>query len=180
MRMMSWAAVAFATASSAAAWSAAAAAENPAGMPSQVSHVLACQGEKDEQRRLACYDRAAAALASAARSGSVVVMDREDVRKARRSLFGFSLPRLPLFSGNDSPEEEEAREIEATIKSARIGRDDKWTLELDTGAMWQTTEADKRQQTPKAGQAVKIRKGALGSYMLAVEGRRWVRAMRAR
>ena len=62
--------------------------------------VLACRSETDPQARLQCFDRTSGALATAAQSGAVVVVDREEVRRTRRSLFGFSLPRLPFFRGD--------------------------------------------------------------------------------
>lgn len=144
-----------------------------------VDAVVACKAEADAQARLRCYDATVAALAQATSAGSLVVVDREDVRKTRRSLFGFALPKLPFFSG-DYSQDEQAEKIEAKIKSARNLGYDKWLIELDSDAAWQTTEALTRQMPPKAGQSLTIKKGALGNYFLSIENKASVRAMRVR
>lgn len=147
--------------------------------PPLLSAVTACRDVTDDAARLRCYDAATAALARAASNGEIVVVNREDVRRTRRSLFGFNVPRLPFFSG-DSSQDEEPREIESAIKTARAVDYGKWLVELENGQVWQTTEPVGRQPPPRSGQPVKVRKAALGSYMLAVEGRRTIRAMRLR
>lgn len=143
-----------------------------------LADMVKCRAQSDDRARLQCYDAAAGALAQATAAGAIVVVDREDIRRTRRSLFGFNLPKLPFFKGDDS--DEEVSEINFAIKSMRVTRDQKWLFDLDAGGFWQTTEVDTRQSTPKAGQSVKIRKAALGGYMLSVEGRRSLRAMRVR
>lgn len=155
----------------------------PAGAQSSPSNALVdavvrCKGEAEEQARLRCYDSAVAALAQATTSGDIVVVDREDVRKTRRSLFGFSMPNLPFFGRDESQKEEQPDEIEAKIQSVRGIGYGKWLIVLDTGARWQTTEGGTLAREPKVGQMVKIKKGAIGSFFLSVDGRRGVRAQR--
>lgn len=139
--------------------------------------VVRCKTELGDEARLRCYDAAVAALAEATASGSIVVVDKEDVRKTRRSLFGFALPKLPFFGSDDSGDDQ-PDEIEAKIKSVRGLGYGKWLIELDTGAKWQTTETSGPTRDPKPGQAIKIKKGAMGGYFLTVEGGRGVRGMR--
>jgi len=106
-----------------------------------------------------------------------MVVDKAEVRKARRSLFGFSLPRLPFFAGDDSADDQ-PDEMEATIAGARGIGYGKWMLELDTGAKWQTTESARFQKDPRPGDKIKIKKGVMGSYFLSIDGRRGLRGMR--
>ena len=47
-----------------------------------------CQKISDDAARLRCFDRAAANLIAASKAGDIVVVDREKMRSARRSLFG--------------------------------------------------------------------------------------------
>lgn len=155
----------------------------PGGAQSQPSNALVdavvrCKGEANEQARLRCYDTAVATLAQATASGEIIVVDKEDVRKTRRSLFGFSLPNLPFFGRDESQKEEQPEEIEAKIQSVRGLGYGKFLIELDTGARWQTTEGGALAREPKAGEMVKIKKGVMGSYFLAVEGRRGIKALR--
>lgn len=151
-----------------------------AGDPGQLAPLLACRGESNEQARLRCYDAAVAGIATATQSGSLVVIDREEVRRSRRSLFGFSLPRLPFFRGDRSHEDEEQEEIQTTLVGARQVQSNRWNLELEGGALWQTTEWANTMIDPRAGQRVRIRRGVMGSYMVSINGQRGLRAMRIR
>lgn len=140
--------------------------------------VLDCRSERNDQARLRCFDAAAAALVAATDAGTIVVVDREDIRRTRRSLFGFSLPKLPFFAG-DKSQDDEPDVTEATIASARSLGADQWSFVLADGAVWRTTEAS-RNATPRAGTSVRLKKAALGSYMASFGGARSVRAMRVR
>lgn len=147
--------------------------------PAALSELTKCRAVTQDEARLRCYDAAAGALATATSSGSLIVVDKDDVRRTRRSLFGLSLPNMPFFKGDRSAEEE-VDEINGTVKSARVLRGDKWLVELASGGTWQSTESATRQPDPKAGDSVKIRRASLGGFMLSVEGRRSVRALRLR
>lgn len=147
--------------------------------PAQLEALLACRANTNEAQRLACYDAAVAQMDQAVRSGSVTVVDRTEVRRMRRSLFGFSIPDIPLLGGGrDEPEE--AKQITAKVRSARSEGYNKWTLTLDNGAVWRTTEALRGFATPKSGATVTLTKGALGSYWLQVGNGRPAKAMRVR
>lgn len=154
-----------------------ASAQKPTSAGPLVDAVTACRQVTDNAARLACFDRAAGVLDQATQAGNLMVVDREDVRKTRRGLFGFALPKLPFFSGDDS-QEQQAEEIEAKIKGLRGLGHGKWQIELDTGAKWQTTEALIRPSTPRIGDAIKIKKAALGSYFITIRDGRAIRGMR--
>lgn len=144
-----------------------------------VARVMECRKIVDAQARLSCYDGTVDSLGKALSGGSLVVVDREDIRRTRRSLFGFSLPKLPFFNGdnsqNDTPDE-----IIATIASVKALPNDMWAIVLDSGAEWHTVQEGSMQSPPKTGQKIKIRSGALGSYRVSVAGRPGLRAMRVR
>jgi hypothetical protein len=135
-----------------------------------------CKAQTDQMARLRCYDVAAAALDDASKRGDVIVVNREDVRETRRSLFGFNLPKLPFFGGDDS-QDDEAEEIDLTIRSFQTLDYDRYVIEFDDGSRWQTTEA--RPVKPRAGEKVTIKKASLGGYFLRVGGR-FVRGMRTK
>lgn len=148
-------------------------AADPAPNP-VVGEVMKCRAEADNAKRLACYDAAAGVLAKATTEGSIAVLTREDMRKTRRSLFGFSIPKLPLFggdSGEDTPDE-----IETTVRSFHVSRDGNLSLVMDDGAVWRTTEPARRM--PKPGSKAKIKKAALGSFFISIDGGRGLRGMR--
>ena len=136
-----------------------------------------CRGERDDAARLRCYDTAAAALTDATAQGKLVVIDQEDVRKTRRSLFGFSVPKLPFFSGDDSAGEQQS-EITAKLDRVSALPHGKWQLRLEDGALWETTEVSAFTRPPRAGNEVVIKRGALGNYFLRINGQRGIRGRR--
>jgi hypothetical protein len=150
-------------------------AQNPP--PAVVTAVVACRS-LPEAERFACYERAAAALDLAIASNSIVVLDQESVRRTRRTLFGFDLPDLPFFGGKDDREDRAPREIVATVKSVRAAGFE-WLIELDTGAVWQTSESLRNLSPPREGAEVRIMKATAGGYMIQIRSRR-VRIRRVR
>ena len=143
--------------------------------PEQFSAVIACRAISVESARLACYDRQVAALEQAAADKEIVVADRESVRQTRRGLFGFSLPKINLFSDGDG--EEEFQEIDSTIASARQVANGHWSIELADGARWEQTDG-KLVLSPKTGQKIKIKRAALGTFFANVNGQPGIRVRR--
>ena len=148
-------------------------------LPQQVQALRECRAIADTTSRLACYDRSAAALDQAVASRSVVVLGAEDVRRTRRSLFGFSLPRLPFFGdGKDEGDTPEESEIEGTLAAATQTGYGRWRVRLEEGGVWETTEAASASNEPFAGAKVRIRRAALGSYLMNVGRSRALRVRR--
>ena len=159
-------------------WIAPAAAQTSApAATTPVAQVMECRKLADPDARLRCYDGTVDSLSKALTGGSLVVVDREDIRRTRRSLFGFTLPRLPFFNGdnsqNDTPDE-----IIATIASVKALPNGMWAIVLDSGAAWNTLQDGTAQSDPKVGQKIKIKSGALGSYRVSISGRPGLRAIR--
>lgn len=142
----------------------------------QFQSLMACRQIADQGARLACFDAQAAAIDAAEARSDIVVVDRQQLRSTRRSLFGLALPRIPFL---DDDRTELPREYEATIRSVSGTRDGKLTFDLGD-ATWRTTEVPTYQSDPRAGEKVKIRRGPLGSFKLSVEGRPAMRALRVR
>lgn len=148
----------------------------PATAPAIYQAVVDCRAIAEAAQRLACFDRTVGAMARAGETRDLVVLDRETMRETRKGLFGFSLPKLKLFGGGDVDARDEVREIESTIAGVRIADDGMPILTIAEGARWKQTEG--RNVFPKAGQKIRIRSGALGSYFASVEGKAGVRVTR--
>jgi hypothetical protein len=148
--------------------------------------VVDCRKVTDPNQRLACYDAATGSLEAAEASGDVVVVDREQVREAQRSAFGFNF-RLPGFmtggGGGEAGGETkgstsaELDTLETTVSEARLVNG-KWVVRLPDGAIWNQTDNTFMPRPPKAGSKVVIKKAALGSYFMSLDGQRSVRAKR--
>ena len=157
-------------------------AQGPArSAPTQARHLGAldaCRVITLDTARLACFDREASALLTASRSGELSVVDRADMRTARRSLFGFALPKLPFFAGDKSADEV-PDSLDSTIVSAQGIANERYRIRIAAGdAIWETTESPLNLSTPRAGEKIVISKGALGSYFLRINGQVGVKGRR--
>lgn len=147
--------------------------------PPQLERLLACRQIAGTAERLACFDRETASFETARARNDVVVVDRQQIRSTQRSLFGLTLPRIPFLDGDDESSRP-AQEIDGVARTVRVNREGKWVVGLDDNAVWQTTDVAAYDTPPKPGAKVKIRRGSLGSFILAVEGKKALRAIRVR
>jgi|APFEC2959095171_1045051.scaffolds.fasta_scaffold00028_87 hypothetical protein len=157
---------------------AAPAAAQEGGGGNAVDAITACRDVADSAARLACFDKAVATLAAARDKKEVVVLDRAEVQKTRRSLFGFTLPRIKLFGGGDDDDNaEDIKEINGSVAGVSAVAGDRWTVTLDDDTRWITTESA-RGFPPRAGETVRIRRAALGSYDASFNKRRTIKVRR--
>jgi hypothetical protein len=152
----------------------------PAATPQQraqeLQQLINCRKLTDSAARLDCYDKAAAALDQAESKGDIVVVNREQARKVRRQAFGFTLPSISLFERGEKAED--IASTDGRVSSARRLSTGRWEIKLEDGATWVQIDASEIPIDPKPGQSVKIRKAALGSYMMAVGNQREVKVRR--
>lgn len=147
------------------------------GRAAIVQKLVDCRKVSDDQARLACYDQATAAFDQAEAKGDVVVVDREQARKVRRQAFGFAMPSITLFEKGETKEEVE--NVTGVVAAARQDGAGHWVIKLEDGAIWTQVDANELFKTPKPGMPVKIRRAALGSYMMSIDGQGSFRAHRA-
>lgn len=149
--------------------------------PEVLNRLTACRTIATDAERLACFDRQVAALEAAEASREIAVVDRQQIRRTRRSLFGLTLPDLGIFGDDEDDSEDGAaiNEINSTIRSIYPGADGRITYALADGSTWIQSEG-RGGQAPRAGQTIRIRRGSLGSFIATVEGRAGVRVIRQR
>jgi hypothetical protein len=136
--------------------------------PAIYTDLVACKDIAEPTARLACYDEKVTALQTAQSTNQVVIADREQVREARRGLFGLTLPRIKLFDG-DGDEGDQIEAIDGIIESARTIRGGQWVIRLEDGAVWQQTDTPRgSMRNPKTGDSITIERAALGSFMAKV------------
>src|SRR5580692_2504111 len=95
----------------------------PPGRAELVKALSDCRAITDPTDRLACYDKAAAALDEAQTKGDVVIVDRQQAQAVKRQAFGFNLgAALSIFDrpgGKEGAKDKEADEsITAIARSA--------------------------------------------------------------
>ena len=140
---------------------------------SRLDAVVKCRTLADAAERLACYDKSVAELDTAAREREVVVVDRDQVQEARRSVFGLTLPRIRLFEGSGEPDLDEVEGVVASI-SEQGGR---VSFTLQDGARWVQTD-DRTVVNVRPGTRVTLKKAALGSYFAKFHGSISIRVKR--
>lgn len=140
----------------------------------RLSAVVDCRKVADSTERLACYDKAVADLDTAEKSQEVVVVDKEQVTEARRSVFGLHLPRIRLFDNSNVPDVDE---VESTIVTITKNGNGRVAFSVEDGARWVQTD-DRTVVNVRAGTKVTLKRGAMGSYFAKFHGSIAVRVQR--
>jgi hypothetical protein len=148
----------------------------PAERAGALKAVVDCRAVADSAERLACYDKAAAALDAAEAKGDVVVVDRGQMREARKAAFGFNF-QMPSFM-TQGVKEEELKRLDSTVASSRQTPHGKWIIKLADGATWVQIDSEELRKAPAAGSEVTVKAATLGSYFLTVKGLGTIRAKR--
>ena len=136
----------------------------------------ACRAIAADAERLRCFDRTAAAVVDAEQKKDIVVLDKAEVRKTKRSLFGFSLPSIKLFG--DGKDDDALKQVVGTMLNSVSLPGGLIRFELEGGGVWESTEG--AMVMPRKGDVVTIKAGALGSYVATAPGRRSLRVRRVR
>ena len=124
----------------------------------------ACIAERDDSRRLACFDRAVQPLAQ---GGGVIVSPA----MTRQQRFGFSgeLARKTRDASGETAQE--LREIDAVVTAVAQRGYGQISVTLDNGQVWSQKAAGQFFRV-KVGDRVTVKAAALGSFLLVdTEGR---------
>jgi hypothetical protein len=145
------------------------AADAQTNRPKVYTDIVACRALADAAARLTCFDATTKALEDATDNRQIVMLDQDDVRKTKMSLFGFSLPKIPFFGESDAEQEAEFKQIDGDLAGVQAIGAGKYQFIVKDAGVWQTMEA-----TPvllKDGKAFAIKRGTLGSFLLVINGR---------
>ncbi len=143
----------------------------PDGPPQLFRELLDCKSVADPAARLGCFDQRVAALEAATQKKDIMIADREQVRNARRGLFGFAAPigKLLGFGGDDDENEEAVKRLETTVTSVS-SRSGNLILRFAEAGTWEQTDRNSFPLAPEPGNKAVITRGALGSYFVSVDG----------
>jgi hypothetical protein len=137
--------------------------------PQQLSQAYSCRPIQDVAERAACYDRAIDELMAAEQQGEFVAVDRGRVEAAQRESFGFNLPSIssliPRIGGGGSIELEA---LELQVERVVTLPDGRRMFVMTDGQRWTQVEAQ-RSGNVRAGDAVTVRRAAVGTFMLVSE-----------
>lgn len=147
----------------------------PATPDPLVDAIARCLPIADASARLSCLDAGARALVAGIDRHEVTIVRREEVRRARRDLFGIAGDPGDALPGAAA---ERIDTLDTAVASAVRGGNDRWVIRLAQGGRWETTDAWIVGRDPRPGTPVSIRRGSLGSYVMKVGGERTVRVRR--
>jgi hypothetical protein len=146
------------------------------GQAPAVRAVVDCQKIADGAQRLACFDAAAAAMDRAQTAGDLVTVDRAQRRAARHQAFGLALPSLNFLDRGEKGEE--VNRINAKVVGGSFNPNGKLIVKLDDGAVWRQIDDNEVLRPPHPGSTAEIRRAALGSYTMKLDGQFAIRVHR--
>lgn len=156
-----------------------AAAQTIPSEPDYMGDLKVCRAIADDRERLACYDAKIGNILTANEAGDVRIVDREDVRRTKRQLFGFSIPAVGILAGDDKDEDVDKDALfTTTIASARALPNGGWRFTTAEGAVWEINSPMRRIAPIKPGDPVEFKKAALGSYFIRIAGQVGVKGKR--
>ena len=144
--------------------------EPPPPRPAVVDALYACQQQADPAARLACYDQAVATIRTAEEERNVIFTDREQVREARRGLFGFGNIKLGGIFGGGDGDDDDMQQIDVPLKSITVQRDGKLLFGLADGSTWAQTDTTRPRLRELKAKSIQIRRGPLGSFIAELDG----------
>lgn len=146
--------------------------------------LLTCANEKDDARRLRCFDAVVADLrrAPAAPAASVAATPSAPPAAAPPSTPTASISSEEKFGARgdlNKEKREELKEITGKVTEIRAQPHGELVLTLDNGQVWAERTANSKVKV-KVGDTVRIESGALGSFTLIAPNRRSSKVARVR
>jgi hypothetical protein len=144
--------------------------------------VYACAGTEDDVARLACYDAAVGRLKAAEEAGEITTITREEVEDVQRDTFGLSFPSLPAIAiprlGGDGDDGDRLDAITLAVTDIERNSYDKAVITLENGQVWLQTDGG--MFSIRGIEEAEIRRAALGSFKMKLDGGRAFRVRRLR
>ena len=138
-----------------------------------------CRALPGQSERVTCYDAKVGALLGAVEAGDVRLVDREDVRKTRRQLFGIAMPEVDILKADEKEnQDEDSALFETTITSSRQIAPTTWRFTTIEGAVWEINNPPRKIGPFKAGDKVVFKKASLGYYFIRINGQIGVKGRR--
>lgn len=148
------------------------------GSVALIADLRSCRAIAETGGRVACYDDKVGALLGAVDSGDVRIIDREQVRKTKRQLFGISMPDIDILKGDDKDEADTSELFETTIASGRQTGPATWRFTTAEGAVWEINNPPRKLAPITPGDKVVFKRASLGYYFIRINGQIGVKGRR--
>lgn len=145
-----------------------------------MSKVYACADIKDGGQRLACFDAAVASLKKQDSGGDLSVISREQIRQAEVQAFGStaSLSTVAAAAAGKPAVDQAPDQVTLKVKSITTSPDRRLKIVMENGQVWRQTDDLQVQRLGDGPWTAEIRKAALGSYLMNIDGKRAIRVKR--
>jgi hypothetical protein len=140
-----------------------------AGAASPTAAFMACAGEKDDARRLACFDAAVAEARTQPAPPAAAVAVAAAPTLTKEEKFGLR-GDLKQEKAKQAPELVELESVTGKVTKLAAKPHGQLIVTLDNGQVWYEIQANTGLRV-KVGDQVTIKSGALGSYSLVANGR---------
>jgi hypothetical protein len=142
----------------------------PAWADTLPSAIEACASLRRDGERLACYDRAVAAV----RTG-----EASPAPPTAENMFGANAETVQSSANSRDVKREELQQISGSVTSLRYTNDGMMVLELDNGQVWRQQDQDVRLSVSQ-GDPVTISRASLGTFRIGDKTGRFARFKRVR
>jgi hypothetical protein len=139
----------------------------PADRAAAVTALERCTTIQTPADRLACFDQSVAAFQSAEQTGDIIIIDRTRMAMAQRQAFGTDDAPFDILQPA-ARRPERINSIETTLTSASRTSDGGWIFRLADGTVWDQVGNDTVTFRNREGETVRVRRAALGSYLLVI------------
>lgn len=138
-----------------------------------------CAAVQDDTQRLACFDRVTREVRAATQPQGATPSSPAATQQARaredRDNFGLNAQQR---EAQRPPSVRTIDRLTARVAAARPFGAGYWAIMLEDGAIWEIREANPTYRAPRRGETIRIRRGALGGYLLYAGGQSSVRVTR--
>lgn len=139
----------------------------------------ACRAERDDSKRLACYDREIDRLGTQAAGASAAPAAPTTPALTPEERFGREAAMDREVAERKEQEARQLSELNATVTEIWTRADGLMVFTLDNGQIWKQVRPDSLFRL-KAGEKVKIQPAALGSFLLSGSSKRSTRVARVK
>jgi hypothetical protein len=146
-----------------------------AAVPATTAGFLACAAEKDDARRLACFDAAVGQAQAAPGKTAPAVVAAPLSQEEKFGLRG----ELKQEKAQKVPELQELEQLQAQVTSVASKLHGELVVTLENGQVWAEIQTNSGARV-KAGDRVTIKPGALGSFLLVTPNGRSTKVTRIR
>jgi hypothetical protein len=146
-----------------------------AAAPDAAAGFLACAAEKDDARRLACFDAAVGQAQAAAGTTAPAVAAAPLSQEEKFGLRG----DLKQEKAQEVPELQELEQLQAQVTGVSSKLRGELVVTLENGQVWAEIQTGSGARV-KTGDRVTIKPGALGSFLLVTPNGRSTRVTRIR